>query len=128
MSALTERVVALLPEPVRPGRAFVLTALAVLAVVWLAGGTLGLAVALVAVVGLVLGVRPWQVLATSVVLMAVAPVAWIIGNRSRLGDLGFDLVTANPAPNRFAVAALALLVVGVFLDAPDPRHQEDPHD
>ena len=127
MSALTERVLARLPRPSRPGRPFVLVALAVLAAVWLAGGALGLAVALVAVAGLLLGVHPRAVLAVGVVLMALTPLAWVLGNRSRIGDLGFDLVTANPAPNRFAVAALTLLVVGVFLDEPAPHPREDPH-
>ena len=107
------------PSVRRPPRSFVVTALVLVVVAWLFGGTLALLVGVVGVAGLLLGVRAESVVMTGLAVMVLTPVAWLVGNRSRLDTLGFDLVTANPAPQWFAVAALTLLLVGVFLDEPD---------
>ena len=48
--------------------------------------------------------------------MALAPVAWIVGNLSRWGEIGPQLVLGNPAPSHLVVAALILLVVGSWRD------------
>ena len=59
---------------------------------------------------------PRTLLRLSGVAMALAPVAWIVGNLSRWGEIGPQLVLGNPAPSHLVVAALILLVVGSWRD------------
>jgi arabinofuranan 3-O-arabinosyltransferase len=59
---------------------------------------------------------PRTLLRLSGVAMALAPVAWIVGNLSRWGEIGPQLVLGNPAPSHLVVAALILLVVGSYRD------------
>lgn len=77
--------------------------------------------------GLVIGaaVGAWHVVAApsprtllrlSGATMALAPVAWVVGNLSRWGEIGPQLVLGNPAPSLLVVAALILLVVGSWRD------------
>lgn len=79
------------------------------------------------VVGLVAGavVALWSTLASpsprtflrlAVAAMTLAPVAWIIGNVPRWGEVSPQLVLGNPAPSALVVVALVLLVVGSWRD------------
>ena len=76
-----------------------------------------------AVVGLGLGVahatgRPGgrRLLAVAVGLLALVPVAWIVGNRDIWGQITPALVVDTPWPAWLAAAALACMVVGVVED------------
>ena len=60
--------------------------------------------------------RPRTLLTASVVAFALVPVAWLLGNAGRWGEITPALVTDNPWPGRLAATALALLVVGVLDD------------
>jgi arabinofuranan 3-O-arabinosyltransferase len=69
---------------------------------------------------------PRTLLRLSVVAMVLAPVAWVVGNLSRWGEVSPQLVLANPAPSVLVVLSLVLLVVGSWRDAgpdddPAPR-------
>ena len=51
--------------------------------------------------------------------MVLAPLAWVLGNLSRWGEVSPQLVLANPAPSVLVVLSLVLVVVGSWRDA-DP--------
>ncbi|KAF0832650.1 arabinofuranan 3-O-arabinosyltransferase [Ornithinibacter aureus] len=59
---------------------------------------------------------PRTLLRLSGVAMGLAPVAWVVGNLSRWGEIGPQLVLGNPAPSHLVAAALILLVVGSWRD------------
>jgi hypothetical protein len=93
------------------------------------GGGVGLlAGALVVVWDVVRSPHPRVLLRLSAVTMALAPVAWILGNLGRWGDVTPELVTGNPAPSMLVVTSLVLLLVGSWrgaarepaLDGPAP--------
>ncbi|WP_162252802.1 alpha-(1-_3)-arabinofuranosyltransferase domain-containing protein [Knoellia sp. Soil729] len=62
---------------------------------------------------------PKTLLRASGVAMALAPVAWVVGNLARWGAASPQLVLANPAPSVLVVASLVLLVVGSWRDEDD---------
>ncbi len=67
---------------------------------------------------------PRTLLRLSVVAMVLAPVAWVLGNLSRWGEVSPQLVLANPAPSVLVVLSLVLVVVGAWRDAdPDDSPQ-----
>jgi arabinofuranan 3-O-arabinosyltransferase len=70
---------------------------------------------------------PRTLLRLSVVAMVLAPVAWVVGNLSRWGEVSPQLVLANPAPSVLVVLSLVLLVVGSWRDA-DPDDDPAPRD
>ena len=59
---------------------------------------------------------PRTLLRLSVVAMVLAPVAWVVGNLSRWGEISPQLVLENPAPSVLVVLSLVLLVVGSWRD------------
>jgi hypothetical protein len=59
---------------------------------------------------------PRRVILASVVLLAVTPIVWILGNHGRFGEVTFAVVTANRWPGRVAAVALVVLAVGVVWD------------
>jgi hypothetical protein len=61
--------------------------------------------------------RPSTLLRLAVVAMTVVPLAWVVGNLERWGEVSPQLVLGNPAPSVAAVVALVLLVVGAWRDA-----------
>lgn len=63
---------------------------------------------------------PRTLLRLSVLAMALAPVAWVLGNLPRWGEVGPQLVLGNPAPSVLVVLALVLLVVGSWRDVEAP--------
>ena len=69
---------------------------------------------------------PRTLLRASAVTMALAPVAWVVGNLTRWGVVSPQLVLANPAPSVLVVAGLVLLVVGSWQD--DVQRSEGSHD
>jgi hypothetical protein len=48
--------------------------------------------------------------------LALAPVAWVVGNAGRLGEVSPRLVTDNPWPGGLAAVGVTLLVAGTVLD------------
>jgi arabinofuranan 3-O-arabinosyltransferase len=70
---------------------------------------------------------PRTLLRLSVVAMALAPVAWVLGNISRWGEISPQLVLENPAPSVLVVLSLVLVVVGSWRDA-DPDGGPAPSD
>jgi arabinofuranan 3-O-arabinosyltransferase len=70
---------------------------------------------------------PRTLLRLSLVAMVLAPVAWVVGNLSRWGEVSPQLVLANPAPSVLVVLSLVLLVVGSWRDA-DPDDDPAPRD
>ena len=62
---------------------------------------------------------PRTLLRGSVVAMALAPVAWVVGNLPRWGVPSPQLVLANPTPSVFVIASLVLLVAGTWREAYD---------
>ena len=67
--------------------------------------------------------RPWHARAppsprllyrAALVLVVLTPVAFLVGNVSRWGDVSAALVLANPWPARLAACALALVCLGVW--------------
>jgi arabinofuranan 3-O-arabinosyltransferase len=61
--------------------------------------------------------RPSTLLRLAVVAMTFVPLAWVVGNLERWGEVSPQLVLGNPAPSVAAVVALVLLVVGAWRDA-----------
>jgi arabinofuranan 3-O-arabinosyltransferase len=59
---------------------------------------------------------PRTLLRLSVLAMGLAPLAWVLGNLSRWGEISPQLVLANPAPSVLVVLSLVLLVVGSWRD------------
>lgn len=57
-----------------------------------------------------------RVIGVAAVLLALTPIAWIIGNHGRIGEVTFALVTANRWPGVLAGVALVVLAVGVVWD------------
>lgn len=61
--------------------------------------------------------------------MALAPLAWVIGNVPRWGQIGPQLVLANQAPSVLVIASLVCLLAGSRgadaggADAHDGRHR-----
>lgn len=76
------------------------------------GGWLGAAVGLAAAGALAAGVRARLLLLGALGSVVGAALVWVVGNA---GDgVSFALVTRNPWPHRFALAAVVLLLIGVF--------------
>lgn len=89
---------------------------------WVFAGLVGLAVGiLTAVWHLRRDPAPDTVLKVAAVSMALAPVAWIIGNIPRWGQIGPDLVRHNPAPSVLVICSLVLLVLGSWREKADPH-------
>jgi hypothetical protein len=105
-----------------PGR------LALVAVLGLLGGRVGLVVGLALVVyDAVRSPSPRELLLGSVVLLAAVPLAVLVRGLPTRATLGPDLAAGNPAAHVLAGTGLALLVLGVLrdvrggpLDPPDP--------
>ena len=105
-----------------PGR------LALVAVLGLLGGRVGLVVGLALVVyDAVRSPSPLELLLGSVVLLAAVPLAVLVRGLPTRATLGPDLAAGNPAAHVLAGTGLALLVLGVLrdvrggpLDPPDP--------
>ncbi len=70
---------------------------------------------------------PRTLLRLSVVTMVLAPVAWVLGNLTRWGEVSPQLVLANPAPSVLVVLSLVLVIVGSWRDA-DPNAGPPPLD
>ena len=84
---------------------------------WVFAGLPGAAVAGVVAGWSILGrPAPRTLLRLSAVTMALAPLAWIVGNLGRWGEPSPQLVLGNPAPSVLVVASLVLLVVGSWRD------------
>ena len=102
-----------------PGR------LALVAVLGLLGGRVGLVVGLALVVyDAVRSPSPLELLLGSVVLLAAVPLAVLVRGLPTRATLGPDLAAGNPAAHVLAGTGLALLVLGVLRDVrggpPDP--------
>lgn len=63
--------------------------------------------------------RPRTLLSVAVAVFLAVPVAWVLGNLDRWGEITPALVTDNPWPGWLAATGLALLVVGVLDDDRD---------
>jgi hypothetical protein len=88
---------------------------AVVVLAWLLGGVVvGAAALMVAAVHVWRTVPPRGVLLLGVVLLALTPVAFLVGNASRWGDVTPRLVLDNPWPGWLGGCALMLLCVGVW--------------
>jgi hypothetical protein len=57
-----------------------------------------------------------RVIGVATVLLALTPIVWLLGNRGRIGEVTFALVTANRWPGVLAGVALVVLAVGVVWD------------
>jgi len=99
----------------------VLVAVALLVVTWVFGDLLGASVAALALAATYAGLSPRRLPLVGVGALGCAAVSWLVGNASRWGEVSFQLVTENPWPERFALAALVVLLVGVVLDLEDVR-------
>ncbi len=94
---------------------------AAVVVLWLLGGAVAGAVgAGLAGWHLTRPPAPRVVLRAAIGTLGLVPVAWVLGNASRLGTLSPDVVTANPWPGALATAGVTLLVVGTLLDDRTP--------
>jgi arabinofuranan 3-O-arabinosyltransferase len=88
---------------------------AVVVLGWLLGGVVvGAAALAVAAVHIWRAVPPRGVLLLGVVLFALTPVAFLVGNASRWGEVTPRLVLDNPWPGWLGGCALMLLCVGVW--------------
>lgn len=87
------------------------------AVAALIGGLLGAAVALVAVAAVLAGLAPRRVLIAALGSVVLAMLSWVVSNAG--ATVSFTLVTEHPWPHRFALAAVVLLLVGVFAESPE---------
>ncbi|MCB0909180.1 MAG: hypothetical protein KDB63_18905 [Nocardioidaceae bacterium] len=87
-----------------------------IAVAALIGGLLGAAVAVAAVVAVAVGLAARRVLFTALAAVVLAMLSWVVGNAG--APVSFTVVTEHPWPHRFALAAVVLLLVGVFVESP----------
>jgi arabinofuranan 3-O-arabinosyltransferase len=77
------------------------------------GGIVGLSAGIAAAAWcLVRPPLPRTLLWLSAATMGLVPVAWIVGNLNRWGEVSPQLVLGNPAPSVLVVVALVLLVIG----------------
>lgn len=90
-------------------------------------GWLGLVSVVAGVLALVAGLPARRLPQVGAGLLVVTALAWLIGNAGDTDTISFELVVANPWPQRFAVPALLLTVLGVAEDlagsdptGPDP--------
>ena len=106
-----------------PGR------LALVAVLGLLGGPVGLVLGLALVVyDAVRSPSPRQLLLGSVLLLAAVPLAVLARGLPTRVTLGPDLAAGNPAAHVLAGTGLALLVLGVLRDVRAGRHPGGPPD
>lgn len=106
----------------RPTVGQILTAVALVLASWFIGDLLGAAAALIAIGAVYAGFPARRLPLVGLALLLVAALAWLVGNATRWGIVSFDLVTQNPWPGRFGLAAVVMLLVGVALDlGPAPR-------
>jgi len=109
----------------RPTRRQLVVAALLVAVSWVLGDLWGAFVAASALGAVHVGVPPRRLPLVGVGLMACAALGWLVGNASRWGSVSFDLVSRNPWPGSFGLAAVVLLLVGVALDlGPEPRDKD----
>ncbi len=88
---------------------------AVVLLAWLLGGlVVGAAAVALAAVHAWRPVAPRRLLLLAVLLLVLTPAAFLVGNRSRWGDVSPRLVLDNPWPGWLAGCALMLLCVGVW--------------
>jgi arabinofuranan 3-O-arabinosyltransferase len=84
---------------------------------WFFAGPVGLVAGFaVAAWSLARSPRPSTLLRLSALAMGLVPIAWIVGNLSRWGEVSPQLVGENPAPSTLVVVALVLLLVGSWRD------------
>jgi hypothetical protein len=83
----------------------------------LIGGLLGAAVAGAAVMAVLAGLAPRRVLLAALAAVVLAMLSWVVSNAG--ATVSFTLVTEHPWPHRFALAAVVLLLVGVFVQSPE---------
>lgn len=89
-------------------------------------GTPGLVTAIaVAIWDLLRAPGPRALLKLSAVTMALAPLAWVLGNLGQWGEVGPQLALGNPAPSFLVVASLVLLVVGSWRDDAEVTDRRD---
>lgn len=84
---------------------------------WFFAGPVGLLAGLVvAAWSMARPPRPSTLLRLSAAAMGMVPIAWVLGNLDRWGEVSPQLVVGNPAPSTLVVVALVLLVVGSWRD------------
>ena len=97
---------------------------------WLAGGVHLVPVAVVlAAWHLWRAPEPRRLIRLGVLLLVLCPLAFMVGNLPRWGQISPDLVLQNEAPHWLAASALLLLLVGVWRDDAQPsivRRKDEP--
>ena len=84
---------------------------------WFFAGPVGLVAALLVTAwSMARPPRPDTLLRLSAAAMGLVPLAWVVGNLDRWGEVSPQLVLGNSAPSTLVVLALVLLVVGTWRD------------